>query len=237
MEDNMTNSLLRILAVDNDQLILWALEKACKGRELDVKTSTSVELALEEIGKQHFDLFLIDFNVRDKDQLKLLEAIDACCPYVPIIIMTTTDAESCELNDLIRSTRKKGAWHVLEKPFSLDKMISFIEVIFQDQGNVKVCLNSLAHNYDQEKRQKLRRPYVQAVNFSFKTIVDGVSTRVMAKGILTDISDSGSCLLAHEQLQPEQVISFEDEDLQHCGFISWSVPIEEETYRCGVQFC
>jgi DNA-binding response OmpR family regulator len=214
MEDNMKDSLLKILAVDDDKLILWALEKACKGRELDVKTATSVELALEEIGKQHFDL----------------------CPYVPIIIMTTTDAESCELNDLIRSTRKKGAWHVLEKPFSLDKMISFIEVIFQDQGNVKVCLNSLAHNYDQEKRQKLRRPYVQAVNFSFKTIVDGVSRRVVSKGILTDISDSGSCLLAHEQLQPDQVISFEDEDLKQCGFISWSVPIEEETFRCGLQF-
>jgi len=236
MEVNMKDSLLKILAVDDDKLILWALEKACKGRELDVKTATSVELALEEIGKQHFDLFLIDFNLRDKGHLELLEAIDSCCPYVPIIIMTTTDAESCELNDLIRSTRKKGAWHVLEKPFSLDKMISFIEVIFQDQGNVKVCLNSLTHNYDQEKRQKLRRPYVQAVNFSFKTIVDGVSRRVVSKGILTDISDSGSCLLAHEQLQPDQVISFEDEDLKQCGFISWSVPIEEETFRCGLQF-
>jgi DNA-binding NtrC family response regulator len=215
MGDYMTNSLLKILAVDNDQLILWALEKACKGRELDVITSTTVEQALEEISKHHFDLFLIDLNLRDKGQLELLEAIDSCCPYVPIIIMTTTDAESCELIDLIRSARQKGAWHVLEKPFSLDKMISFIEVIFQDNGNVKVCLNSLTHNYDQ---------------------VDGVSERVMSKGILTDISDSGSCLLAHEKLQPEQVISFEDEDLQQCGFISWSEPIEEETFRCGVQF-
>lgn len=232
----MTNSLLKILAVDNDQLILWALEKACKGRELDVITSTTVEQALEEISKHHFDLFLIDLNLRDKGQLELLEAIDSCCPYVPIIIMTTTDAESCELIDLIRSARQKGAWHVLEKPFSLDKMISFIEVIFQDNGNVKVCLNSLTHNYDQEKRQKLRRPYVQVVNFSFQAIIDGVSERVMSKGILTDISDSGSCLLAHEKLQPEQVISFEDEDLQQCGFISWSEPIEEETFRCGVQF-
>jgi DNA-binding NtrC family response regulator len=233
----MTKSLLRILAVDNDKLILWALERACKGRELEVKTATSVEQALEEISNHHFDLFLIDFNLRDKGQQELLEAIDLCCPYIPIIIMTTTDAESCELNDLIRATRKKGAWHVLEKPFSLDKMISFIEVIFQDQGNVKVCLNSLTHNYDQEKRQKLRRPYVQVVNFSFQAIIDGVSKRVMSRGILTDISDSGSCLLAHEQLQPEQVISFEDEVLQQCGFVSWSVPIEEETYRCGVQFC
>ena len=232
----MKDSLLKILAVDDDQLILWALVRACKGRELEVQTATTTEQAMTAIEKTHFDLFLLDFSLRDNDQLELLKAIDACCPYVPIIIMTTTDAESCELNDLIRSTRKNGAWHILEKPFSLDKMISFIEVIFQDRGNVKVCLNSLTHNYDQEKRLQLRRPHVQAVNFSFKAIVDGVSTRVVSKGILTDISDSGSCLLAHEQLQPDQVISFEDEGLLQCGFISWSVPIEEGTFRCGVQF-
>ena len=233
----MKDSLLKILAVDDDQLILWALERACKGRDLDVKTASTTEQALAAIEKSHFDLFLLDFSLRDKGQLELLEAIDSCCPYVPIIIMTTADAESCEFNDLIRTTRKKGAWHVLEKPFSLDKMISFIEVIFQDHGNVKVCLNSLTHNYDQENRQKLRRPHVKAVNFSFKSIVDGVSTRVTSRGILTDISDTGVCLLAHERLEPQQVISFDDENLQHCGFVSWSVPIEDTTYRCGVQFC
>ena len=86
---------------------------------------------------------------------------------------------------------------------------------------------------DDKKWKKYADDFPEA----YKTIIDGVSTRVSTKGILTDISDSGSCLLAHEQLQPEQVISFEDDSLRQCGSVSWSVMIEEQTYRCGIQFC
>lgn len=233
----MITKSVKILAVDDEQLLLWALERACKGRSLDIKTAVSTEQALKDIVQHHFDLFLLDFDLKDPSRRELLEAIDECCPYVPIIIMTTSDTKSCVLNDAIRATRKRGAWHLLEKPFSLDKLISFIEVIFQDEGKVKVCLNSLTHNYDQEKRGQLRRPYVQSVNFSFKTIADGVSERVSSRGILTDISDSGSCLLAHEPLQLDQVITFEDDSLQQCGSVSWRTLIEEGTYRFGLQFC
>ena len=233
----MIKKSVKILAVDDEQLLLWALERACKGRFLDLKTAVSTEQALKEIAQQHFDLFLLDFDLKDPSRLELLEAIDECCPYIPIIIMTTSDTESCELNNAIRATRKRGAWHLLEKPFSLDKLISFIEVIFQDEGNVKVCLNSLTHNYDQEKRRNLRRPHVQAINFSFKTIDDGSSKRVSAKGILTDISETGSCLLAHEWLHPNQVITIDDDSLQQCGSVTWSTKIEDNTYRFGLQFC
>lgn len=233
----MITKSVKILAVDNEQLLLWALERACKGRFLDIKTAATTDLALEEIEQHHFDLFLLDFDLKDPSRLELLQAIDECCPYVPIIIMTTSDTKSCELNDAIRATRKRGAWHLLEKPFSLDKLISFIEVIFQDGGQVKVCLSSLTHNYDQEKRRHLRRPYVQSIHFSFKTVEDGESERVSAKGILTDISDTGSCLLAHEWLHPNQVITIEDDSLQQCGSVTWSTKIEADTYRFGLQFC
>ena len=228
---------MRILAVDDEQLLLWALERACKGRFLDIRTAVTTEQAIEEIAGCDFDLFLLDFDMKDPSRLKLLKMVDEHCPYVPIIIMTTSDTKSCELNDLIRETRKNGAWHLLEKPFSLDRMISFIEVIFHDHDNVKVSLKSLTHNYEHEKRHTFRRPHVQPVSFSYETTKNGVSTRVSARGILTDISRTGSGMLAYEPLRPDQVISFEDEALQRCGAVSWSVMIEENTYRCGVQFC
>ncbi len=233
----MNTTSMRILAVDDEQLLLWALERACKGRFLDIRTAVTTEQAIEAVKGCDFDLFLLDFDLKDPSRLELLKAIDNCCPYVPIIIMTTSDTKSCELNDLIRETRKHGAWHLLEKPFSLDRMISFIELIFRDQDNVKVSLKSLMHNYEHEKRHTFRRPHVQPVNFSYETINNGVSTRVSARGILTDISRTGSGMLAYEPLQPDQVITFEDEALQKCGAVSWSVMIEENTYRCGVQFC
>lgn len=233
----VNTNLMRILAVDDEQLLLWALERACKGRFLDIRTAVTTEQAIEQVAGCDFDLFLLDFDLKDPSRLELLKAIDKCCPYVPIIIMTTSDTKSSELNDIIRATRKHGAWHLLEKPFSLDRMIGFIEVIFQDQGNVKVCLNSMMHNYDHEKRHTFRRPHVQPVNFSYETIANGVSTRVSSRGILTDISHGGSGMLAHEPLQPDQVISFDGETLERCGAVSWSVMIADNTYRCGLQFC
>lgn len=233
----MTHFPLKILAIDDEQLLLWALKRACKGKFLMTKTATDSEQALSEIEQNHFDLFLIGFDVRDQERLEFLKKLDDSCPYVPIIFMTTSSLYSSELNDLIRSTRKKGAWHILEKPFSLDRLISFIDIIFKDLGNVKLSLTDLSHNYDNEKRQSFRRSHVQPIHFSFKTIIDGVSRQVSSSGILTDISECGSGILAHEQINPDQIISFEDEDLNRCGVVSWSVMIEEETCRFGVKFC
>lgn len=233
----MNTNLMRVLAVDDEQLLLWALERACKGRFLDIRTAVSTEQAIEEVAGCDFDLFLLDFDLKDPSRLQLLHAIDECCPYIPIIIMTTSDTKSSELNDIIRAVRKHGAWHLLEKPFSLDRMIGLIELIFQNQGNVKEDMNTLTNNFEQEKRHTYRRPHVQPVNFSFETIANGVSTRVSSRGILTDISHDGSGMLAQEPLQPDQVVSFEDETLQRCGAVSWSVMIAENTYRCGLQFC
>jgi DNA-binding NtrC family response regulator len=222
--------------VDDEQLLLCALERAFKGRSLDIKTANSTEQALAEIAHCNFDLFLLDFDWHDLGRQKLLQAVDECCPYVPIIIMTTSSRESGPLNEVIKSTRKHGAWHLLEKPFSLDRMIHLIEVIFQDQDNVKSALHNLAQNFDREKRYQYRRPHVQPVHFSFKTIAAGESRRVSVKGILTDINDCGSGLLSHVQLQPNQVISFEDDFVKQNGVVAWSVMIEKETCRFGVQF-
>jgi len=78
---------------------------------------------------------------------------------------------------------------------------------------------------------------VQPVHFSFKSMVDGEMKRIAANGILTDISDCGSGILAHKQMYPEQVISFEDEFMKQNGIVAWSVMIDNETCRFGVQFC
>lgn len=228
---------LKILAVDDEQLLLYALERAFKGRSLGITTATSTEQALAEIERCDFDLFLLDFDWNRQSCLELLRAVDKCCPYVPIIFMTTSAKESAQLNNTIKATRKHGTWHILEKPFSLDRMIHLIEVFFQDHDNVKAFVKELTQDHSQEKRYQRRRPHVQPVNFSFETIADGHSKRVATKGILTDISDFGSGILSNMKMQPNQVISFEDGFVKRNGAVAWSVMIEKETCRFGVQFC
>jgi len=151
--------------------------------------------------------------------------------------MTTSDAKSCQLNDAIRAVRKQGAWHLLEKPFSLDRMLSFVEVIFQDHGNVKLCMTDLAHNFDNEKRQHHRRPHVLAVSFSLKTIVDGEQQETNSTGILTDISDCGIGLLSHSPLSQDQLVSFGNGLKDQYGVVVWSSMIEDQTCRAGIRLC
>jgi len=233
----MSPDPLKILAVDDEHLLLKALERAVKGRSLEINTAATTRQALEEIERCDFDLFMLDFDIDDQDRQDLLQTIDERCPFIPIIIMTTSDRKSPELNEAIKSRRKQGSWHLLEKPFSLDRLISYVDVIFQNQGNVKYCPNSLSVSYDQEKRYEFRRPHVQPVNFSFKSMIDGVVRRISANGILTDISDCGTGILAHKQVHPEQVISFENEFIKQNGIVAWSVMLDSETCRFGVQFC
>ncbi len=53
---------LKILAVDNRQLLLWALERAFRSRALDICTASTVDQALTEIDLHYYDLFIIDFD-------------------------------------------------------------------------------------------------------------------------------------------------------------------------------
>ena len=135
----MNAAPVKILAVDNEQLLLFALKRAFKGRSIDIYTANESEQAMKEIENNHFDLFLVDFDLLDQRSLELLKVIDENCPYIPVIVMTRSAMSSVELNDVIRTIRKNGAWHLLEKPFSLDKMLGIVSVIFEDQGGPRVA--------------------------------------------------------------------------------------------------
>ena len=233
----MNAAPVKILAVDNEQLLLFALKRAFKGRSIDIYTANESEQAMEEIENNHFDLFLVDFDLLDQRSLELLKVIDENCPYIPVIVMTRSAMSSVELNDVIRTIRKNGAWHLLEKPFSLDKMLGIVSVIFEDQDKVKLCIDELTHNYDNEKRHQFRRPHVQPIEFFLNKIDDGVTTRTPVNAILTDVSDYGTGMLAHELMQPDQLVSFKDDFKEKYGIVAWSVMIEQETCRFGVEFC
>lgn len=228
---------LKILAVDNEQLLLWALKRAGRGRALEIDTAATTEQALAEIKRSHFDLFLLAVDLKDQNSQLLLQTIDDCCPYVPIIVMTTSDVKSCRLNDAIKAVRKHGAWHMLEKPFSLDRLITYIDVIFQDQARARLCVDELTHNYESEKRQKLRRPHVQSVAFSFTSIIDGEQVKTFTSGIVTDISDCGLGILTRFPLEQDLVINFGESLMNQCGVVAWRNILEEQTCRTGIRLC
>ena len=92
----MAGKPLKILAIDDEQLLLWALERAFKGKELLVNTASTTEQALEKIKLNHYDLFLLHFGLKDQNSQTLLKQIDVphVSPPTRFIEMRFVDAET-----------------------------------------------------------------------------------------------------------------------------------------------
>jgi DNA-binding NtrC family response regulator len=231
----MTMLPLKILAVDSETLLLKALKRAFRSRSLDLSTAMTTSQAYEAIKSHYYDLFILDFDPKDRDQQLLLSHIDSCCPFVPIIFMTTCDPNSTALNSRIRELRRQGEWHLLEKPFHLNKMFRFIKTIFQNIETAQRTPTDSEHNYDQEKRQETRRPRIQPVTFSYMSINNGQPRQNNEQGIVTDVSNGGIGLLTAAQLRSDQVIHFADSSAFKFGSVCWCTQVDHQTCRAGIQ--
>jgi len=71
---------LKILAMEDEQLLLHALERACRGRHLELTTAATVEEVLAETERCRYDLFLLGLDLELPQHLELLKTVDARCP-------------------------------------------------------------------------------------------------------------------------------------------------------------
>lgn len=233
----MSTGPRKILVVDDDMLILLALSRAYRSRLLDITTAASAAHALEQMETSRFDLFIIDLDLHGHSGFELLGMIDKRFPYVPVIITTTADAKSTELGEEIKTIRKKGVWHLLEKPFHLEMLNKLIEKTL-DQQEEKLDRNLLYNqSHGEDKRNHLRKAHIMPTKLSFEVIREGELIRETIKAILTDISDGGVGLLTNMPLEQSQVVRFEDNLEGKCGVVTWSAAVAEQTCRAGIHFC
>lgn len=80
----------RILAVDDDAPALHALKANLAQRGYDVQTATSGEEALELIGRESYDLFILDVNMPGVNGIELCKRIrgDHKTRDTPVIFLT-----------------------------------------------------------------------------------------------------------------------------------------------------
>jgi CheY-like chemotaxis protein len=226
----------KILIVDDDMLMLMALSRAYRGRFLDVTTAESTSYAMTLLDSSSFDLFILHLELNDYSSFELLATIDERFPYIPVILTTATDVKSPELNDQIAAIRKKGYWHLLEKPFPLDLLTSLIEKSLARHEDRLFCNLYNSHEFGEDKRIKRRKAHILPEKLSFEVIRGGKVTRETIKTILTDISDGGVGLLTEMSLEKSQIVSFEGALAGKCGRVSWSAMVEDKTCRAGIHF-
>ena len=88
MDDDSENDIRkRVLAVDDDESIRHMLHRVLS-RSYEVVLAANGEQALAEIGRQRFDLALVDLRMPVMDGSELLERLEAEGIELPVILMT-----------------------------------------------------------------------------------------------------------------------------------------------------
>ena len=110
-----------ILVVDDERVILDAVEKICTAEGFTVDLSIDAKDALNKIKKKSYDLILCDIMMPEIDGFKFLEELNNLKIYTPLIMTTGYSTVENAVNSLYR-----GAVDFIPKPFTADELLNSI---------------------------------------------------------------------------------------------------------------
>jgi len=111
-----------VLIVDDESAIRESLQGVLEDEGYKTATAGSGEACLEFLGKQSFDVILLDIWLPGMDGLDTLEKIRALTDAPEVIIISG----HATIETAVRAT-KLGAFDFLEKPLSLDRTLTLVK--------------------------------------------------------------------------------------------------------------
>ncbi|MBT9589618.1 MAG: EAL domain-containing protein [Thiobacillus sp.] len=112
----------RILAVDDEPLILEGLARLLANRNYDVVVANGGCEALIAIGKQQFDVILLDLGMPDLDGNEVLRFVAERCADTPVIVVSGDST----IDAAIRALRG-GAADFVRKPYEPEELLRRID--------------------------------------------------------------------------------------------------------------
>jgi len=107
----------RVLIVDDDAAILEVLEMRLNAMGFDVTATGEAPRAIDLCGSERFDLALLDLRMEPVDGIRLMEALHARQPRLPVLIMTAHGTIETAVEAV-----QRGAFDYLTKPFLRDEL-------------------------------------------------------------------------------------------------------------------
>jgi DNA-binding response OmpR family regulator len=111
----------KVLIIDDEKDFLDIIAERIRARGMDVSTVTSVDVALNMIEEESFDVVIMDFMMPGMNGFQTLKAIKVKKPEVQIILLTGYVPEEKRIE-----AKALGALDVLEKPPDLKDLIAKI---------------------------------------------------------------------------------------------------------------
>lgn len=108
---------MRVLVVDDEALIRWAVTETLTRAGHDVVQASDARSALSTLSDTHtaVDVVLLDLRLPDSSDLALLSRIRALSPESAVVLMSAHASA-----EVAAEARAMGAFAVLPKPFDLE---------------------------------------------------------------------------------------------------------------------
>lgn len=113
----MTGPRPKLLAIDDERLLVEGLEKVLEKRGFDVRFALSGKEGLEQLANDIPDVVLVDLRMPEMDGLEVLREIRKKHPELPVIVMTAYATVQTAV-----SAVKEGAFDYIAKPFTNDQV-------------------------------------------------------------------------------------------------------------------
>ena len=147
----------KILIVEDNEIIIKGLKYLLEQEQFEVQVCLNEQEAMNIIGKQEFDLIVLDIALPDGNGFELCEYIKQYTD-IPIIFLTAKDEEQ----DVVKGL-DMGAEDYIIKPFRNKELISRINNVLRrfNKENNKIEYANIEINLDQ------KAVYVNGKNVEF----------------------------------------------------------------------
>ena len=118
------SSAPRILVVDDEPLMRWSLAQTLLDCGYEVSEAGDGQTALQRLNDAPvpIDVVLLDYQLPDSDDLKLLSTIRRMSPWSQVILMTAFGTP-----EVVSDAQQLGAYCVLRKPFELNDLAALVQ--------------------------------------------------------------------------------------------------------------
>ncbi|MGD9212292.1 MAG: response regulator transcription factor [Desulfobacteraceae bacterium] len=120
---------MRILIVDDEQILVNQLKDAFEGQRYMVETAFDGEEALDKMFENQIDLIILDIMLPKLDGLSVLREIRKAEITIPVLMLTAKG----DIDDKIKGL-DLGADDYLAKPFSLDELLARVRALLRRFG-------------------------------------------------------------------------------------------------------
>lgn len=227
----------KILVVDDNELILYGLEKALTAEGFGVETAATGSEAILKTSSCIYDLCLLDVHLPDFSGMVLIRLIKDICPNMKVMVMSGSFADDRSLSAGMSEAMQNGACHFIPKPFNLLVLKDIVAQTLHTDDGIHAGFGSRGDRFFERRvRNREKNPFSEEVRYSMSVVKNGEACRQLLLAQVIDVSNHGVGFRTEYPLNSSQVVSFEHDGLCRTGVVAWSTMLDERICRVGVQF-